>query len=295
VVTEEADSARAEILRCHSCGASVRYEIAVQAPRCAFCGEVAHVERSTDPLERPQVILPFTVTPEQAQQAMRAWLGTLGRFRPSDLVTGARLASLRPLWWVAWVFDARALVSWTADSNAGSQRSSWAPHAGQTPMVFERVLVPASRGLSEKECEQLARHFRLDAAIDNFDGPPGAVSESFSVQRSAARAYVTRAIESVALARLPRHIPGTRYRKAKVAILLEGLDTRRCALPTYVFSYRYGGELYRALVHGQDARCVFGTAPYSLYKIVFAVVAVAAVAFLGLGLLLLLLALMSHA
>lgn len=286
--------ARANVLRCHTCGASVRYDIEVQAPRCAFCGAVAHVERPTDPMERPRVIFPFVVQPEQAQQAMRAWLGTLGWFRPSDLATEARIASMRPLWWVAWIFDARALVSWTADSNAGARRSAWAPHAGQTSMEFESILVPASRGLNAKECEKLTRYFSLGRTIPAFTGPPGAVCESFSVQRSAARETVTRAIEAVARERVAQHIPGTRVRKAKVAVLLEGLKTRRCAMPTYVLSYRYEGKLYRALVHGQDASCVFGMAPYSLAKIVLAVVAVAGAVFLALLLLLLFLALAAH-
>jgi hypothetical protein len=53
--------------------------------------------------------------------------------------------------------------------------------------------------------------------------------------------------------------------------LLRGLVTRRVALPTYVLAYRYQGRAYRALVHGQDARCVMGVAPLSVRKIVLVV------------------------
>jgi hypothetical protein len=40
-----------------------------------------------------------------------------------------------------------------------------------------------------------------------------------------------------------------------------------------VLAYRYHGKAYRALVHGQDASCVMGVAPLSVWKIVLVVLA----------------------
>jgi hypothetical protein len=279
----------ARVLRCETCSAAVAYEVEVQAPRCAFCGSVARVEQPTDPIEQPQWAVPFAVTPEQAREALRRWLGRLGFFRPADLAARASLEGLSPLWWVGWVFDARALISWTADSNAGAHRSAWAPHAGQVPLDFARVLVPASRGLSAEECWQLTPRFDISRASETFSsvGPPGAVCEGFEVQRSAARRMIADAIERLAASQATRFIPGTTYRNLRVAVLLESLRTFRFALPTYVLAYRYRGQLYRALVHGQDAQCVLGTAPWSIARIALVVgggLALIALAILALAL-----------
>lgn len=261
----------ARVLRCDTCGAAVAYEVEVQAPRCAFCGALARVEQPADPIEQPQWAVPFAVTPEQAREALRGWMGRLGFFRPADLASAATLEGLSPLWWVGWVFDARALISWTADSNAGAHRSAWAPHSGQVTLDFARVLVPASRGLSAEECWQLTPHVDLSRASPTFVGPPGAVCEGFEVQRSAARRVIADAIERLAASQATRFIPGTTYRNLHVAVLLESLRTLRFALPTYVLAYRYRGRLYRVLVHGQDARCVLGTAPWSIARIALVV------------------------
>jgi hypothetical protein len=261
----------ARVLRCDTCGAAVAYEVEVQAPRCAFCGSVARVEQPTDPIEQPQWAVPFAVTPDQAREALRQWMGRLGFFRPADLASAASLEALSPLWWVGWVFDARALISWAADSNAGAHRSAWAPHSGQVPLDFARVLVPASRGLSAEECWQLTPRFDISRAGETFVGPPGAVCEGFEVQRSAARRVIADAIERLAASQAARFVPGTTYRNLRVAVLLESLRTLRFALPTYVLAYRYRGRLYRALVHGQDARCVLGTAPWSIARIALVV------------------------
>lgn len=259
------------VLRCDTCGAAVAYEVEVQAPRCAFCGSVARVEQPTDPIEQPQWAVPFAVTPDQAREALRRWMGALGFFRPADLATSASLEGLSPLWWVGWLFDARALISWAADSNAGAHRSAWAPHAGQVPLDFTHVLVPASRGLSAEECWQLTPRFDVSRASQTFVGPPNAVCEGFEVQRSAARRAIADAIERLAASQAARFIPGTTYRNLRVAVLLESLRTLRFALPTYVLAYRYRGRLYRALVHGQDAQCVLGTAPWSIARIALVV------------------------
>ncbi len=53
----------------------------------------------------------------------------------------------------------------------------------------------------------------------------------------------------------------------QAAVLPKRLTTRRWAFPCYVLAYRYRDRLYRAIVHGQDPRLVFGDAPYSLAKI----------------------------
>lgn len=187
---------------------------------------------------------------------------------------------MHPLWWAAWLIHADALVSWTADSNAGSGRSDWAPHAGQTSLAFRSLVVPASRGLSYEECIRLTPHFSTGYEPQPR-GPSGATIEQFDAQRSAARKVVVHAIAQTAAQRLTEGtIPGSRFRNVQTSILLERLQTTRVALPTYVFAYRYRDKVYRAVVHGQDMRCVFGTSPIAWSRVAVVVLLVAAVVIL---------------
>jgi hypothetical protein len=265
------------IVRCDRCGAALTYSAEAQGSHCAFCGSVTRLEQPADPPETATEFLPFRVSPEAAQAALGAWLRRLGSFRPSDLSTAARLEKLRSLFFCAWIFDADALVSWAADSNAGSGRSAWAPHAGQERMVFRAVLVPATRGLTERECRWLAPAYDLATASPAPSGPPGAIVEHFDVQRAAARAIIAEAVRATAKGTLTHgHIPGSTFRNVHAEALLHGLATRRLGLPAYVMAYRYKDRLYRVLVHGQDARFVFGDAPHSWVKILLVVFAVVA-------------------
>src|SRR6185295_18677000 len=97
-----------------------------------------------------------------------------------------------------WLVDAHAFVSITADSDAGHGRSAWAPHAGQTDMRFDRLLIPASRGLSLDECLRLIGGYDLRLLVEAQSSGARAFVEQFDVQRSAARSIIVSAIERTA-------------------------------------------------------------------------------------------------
>lgn len=275
-----AENLTVQILRCKGCGAATAYDIEHQAPSCTFCDSVVEVETVDDPMEQSEGYLPFTIGQDEARQAMRHWLSSLGWFRPSDLTTSARLEQLKPLWWVGWVFDAESEVSWAADSNAGSRRSAWAPHSGQVNMTFDDILVSASRGLSQSEVSAIGPGCDLGSIRDQPEGAQNATIEQFDLQRSQARQQIIAAIQSIAAARVEQNeIPGSRFRKTSVSVVLRKLFTRRISLPAWVLAYRYKGRLYRMVISGQDASYVTGTAPYSIAKIIF-VALCAVVAFL---------------
>jgi len=258
----------ARVVRCTECGAAVAYHVDKRAPTCQFCGAITKVEEPTDPLEEAKLHLPFAVSREDAASAMKAYLGSLGFFRPSDLAARATVDSVTPVWFAAWLFDAGADVSWTADSDAGSRRSAWAPHSGRTRMQWKSVLVSASRGLSTVEVAKLAPGFDL-ANTQEIDPHTSTLVERFDVERSAARAKVLQAAVEMARAELQSgHIPGSRFRNVHVSALLDSLVTRRYALPAYVFVYRYDDRPYRAIVHGRTTRIAFGDAPRAWGKII---------------------------
>ncbi len=295
VTCDPVEKSRAKVLRCNECNAAVAFSPAHQAPRCGFCGATMIVEQPSDPLEVAELAIPFTVDRDGAERSLRRWLGQRGYFAPRTLRAEAVLDSLVPLCWAGWIVSARAGVTWTADSDADSQRSAWAPHAGAVELTFDSICVPASRGLRRDECSQLAPFYDLAKAIPigNAGGvmpprvmpsgvmpswvmppgvmpsdvmpsdvmPPGVMIEGFEAQRSAARGIVQRAIEQAAKTRVERYIPGRKFRNVHVACLLERQTTDRVALPVWILAYRYRGRPYRAIVHGQRSELVFGRSP----------------------------------
>jgi hypothetical protein len=274
----------AQVLRCGECGAVVAFSAEVQAPRCGFCGATMAIEQPVDPVEEARLQLPFTVDHATAAAALRGWLASRGWFAPRALSSEAVLESLTPLAWAAWLVNAEARVAWTADSDAGAQRSAWAPHAGETSLGFHNIVVPASRGLGEVEARLLIPYYDLTSAVgidrrtpdvgggDRASGAMlGAMAapmiERFDAQRSSARRHVQASIDALAKLRIEPRIPGRRHRNVHVACLLERQTTDRIALPAWILAYRYRGHPYRAIVHGQRAEVVFGRSPIDWSKV----------------------------
>jgi hypothetical protein len=142
-------------------------------------------------------------------------------------------------------------------------------------MTFQNILVSASRGLTERECERLAAHYQLGSEEPTPRGPEDAQVERFDVTRSGARKQILAAVESLAGEEMEHnHVPGSRVRNLHVAVVLSSLETKRYALPAYVLAYQYGGKVYRVVVHGQDAGVVLGETPLSWAKVVLVVVGV---------------------
>jgi hypothetical protein len=274
------EKSRAQILRCTECGAAIAFDANKQAPSCAFCRAVMKVEEPVDPIEVATRRLPFAVDRAGAEASLRVWLGKRGFFAPKSLGEEAVLETLQPLCWAAWVVNAKAAISWAADSNADSHRSAWAPHAGQVSLDFDNIAVPATRGLQFNETLKLTPHYDLSRLVAIAAPKAGidedAVIESFDAQRSAARDLVARAIENVARHKVEREIPGTSVRNVHVSVLLERQTTERIALPAWVLAYRYRGSPYRAVVHGQNASIVVGTSPTDWMKVTLVVLGVIA-------------------
>jgi len=272
----------AQVLRCGDCGAAVAFSAEAQAPRCGFCGATMAIEQPVDPIEAAQLRLPFSVDRDTAEAALRGWLARRGWFAPKALSSEAVLESLTPLSWAAWLVNAEALVTWAADSDAGANRSAWAPHAGQISLGFRNIVVPASRGLRAAEARLLIPYYELGHVVGVEralgDGEVVSTIESFDAQRSAARRYVQDAIEATAKVRVEPQIPGRRYRNVHVACLLERQTTDRIVLPAWVLAYRYRGNPYRAIVHGQRSEVVFGKSPIDWTKVGTLVAIVALIA-----------------
>jgi hypothetical protein len=275
VVRRSRTETTVEVLRCKGCGAAVSYSVHARAPQCAFCGSVLHTEVAEDPLEQAELIAPFTVDRSRAGQTFRQWQDSLGWFRPADLRSASRLDSLRALWWVGWVFDVEALVSWAADSDAGASRADWAPHAGQTELELDGIVVSASRGLTTRETAQLLPSYDLGSVRERHRSDEAeAMVEQFELRRSVARAHVRSTMQRLVAERLVGGIiPGRRFRNLHTSVLARRLVTRRLGFPAWVIAYRYRGVPYRCVLSGQDAACLIGDAPISLTRVLLAVLA----------------------
>ena len=286
--------------QCQECGASVHFADHTTATECDFCGSTQVLEREENSdLLRPESLVPFRISRDQAGQTFAGWLGKLW-FRPSDLKRRAQLAEMSGVYVPYWSFAAAVQSDWTAEAgyhyhktqryveedDAGNvvtktrqvRRTRWRPAWGSRRDSFREVLICASRGLPEK----------LERKLWTFDTSEllpyepiylaGWRAEEYAVELNDGWRRAVARMESVQARRCAWDVPGDTHRFLHVTNTFSDQTFKHILLPIWISSYRYGNNVYRFLINGQSGE-ITGKAPLSKLKVgLFSLAAIAIVA-----------------
>jgi DNA-directed RNA polymerase subunit RPC12/RpoP len=281
---------------CPSCGAQVQLDGADFAAECPFCATPVVVDTGTQRHIKPQAVIPFVLTEDQARGAMIAWMGGLW-FAPNSLLEYARKGrALNGIYVPFWTFDADTSSRYqgargthytetrtvTVNVNGRSEqrqeqvtRTSWTPVSGHVARAFDDVLVMASTSLPARLGNELTPWDLTALEPYTPDYLAGFRAEGYTIGLADGNQTGHETMAQVIKADIRRDIGGDDQR-------IDGVDTdwsaetfKHILLPIWMAAYKYNGKSFRFLVNGQTGE-VQGERPYSIWKIGFAVLGVAA-------------------
>jgi hypothetical protein len=290
--------------RCESCGSEVATDSDQRSYVCAFCDSSYVVELSPEQSDRqrPEFVIGFAVTPDQAREKFHQWLRSNSWFRPGDLRAAQIAERLKGVYLPFWSFSMLARSNWqasigehwyrtetytTTNSDGKTvtrtrqvQETEWWPLAGAHHYYYSGYLVSGSRGLSQADAARI-KPFQLPA-MKRYQPYflAGWLSEEYSVSREDASVQCQQEFRRREQSHVGAFLPGDTHRGLQVDTRFSHVNSDLCLLPVYVLSYRYKDKLYRFLVNGQTGK-VAGDKPVSALRIGLAI---------GAGLLLVLLA-----
>lgn len=255
-------------LACNQCGAVTLLNIAERTTTCPHCGssQLIESEESVELLQ-PNAIAPPKISPQQAGELVRQWLGK-GLFIPDDLRKLAKTSTLRPVYYPFWTFDGILKMNWVCEVNRGSSRSPvWVVERGEEFDIFDDQWVPGVSALSEEEIRQLAP---LDfKAVVGYDVAFLADWSVLAYNHSLAEASLD-ARERIAK-RLRQNLyhkvlPGQEKRNLQGgAPEWSGLTYKLILFPFYIGHYSYRGKEYRLFVNAQNGK-ISGAKPVDRVK-----------------------------
>ena len=253
--------------QCRGCGASMSYDAKAQDLRCPFCGSGDMEKKQDEKSLAPRRVGPFRLDRNEAESAMREWLGR-GFWRPGNLASQAAIVEMTPVYVPYWVFRAKTHSYWTADtSNTPSgARGDWCPLSGEHREEYSGLLIGASGVLTARET----------ASVEPFDLgrglPPEQVDldnvtvERFSLQRKYARPIARQSIEARVQQDVDRRYVPRKARNIHANVRVESMSSEPVLLPVWIMAYRFRDKLYRFLVNGQTGKAA-GQSPTSLGKV----------------------------
>ncbi|GAB5403763.1 MAG: hypothetical protein Aurels2KO_19940 [Aureliella sp.] len=268
---------------------------------CPFCDSafVAELPVQDSGRRRPEFILGFTVTPEQAREAFVEWLGKNSWLRPGDLARKAVTDKQRGIYLPFWHFAMRAQSRWSAeigehwyeteyytvkDSEGKKHRRSrqvlrteWFPLHGAFDRFHFGHLVPATVGITAEEAREIGPYPLSSLTRYRPYFLAGWMAEEYSVSPDEAALASKTEFERRQRAEISGFLPGDTQRGLHIDTEIESLESDLVLLPVYVLSYRYRGKQFRFLLNGTNGKVV-GEKPWSsgrIAAIIFVVLAIA--------------------
>jgi predicted RNA-binding Zn-ribbon protein involved in translation (DUF1610 family) len=281
------ETVEARMTRCPNCGAAFEFGASEHARTCPFCATPVVVDTGTERHLKPQGVLPFSVSEQQARDAMTRWLGALW-FAPNGLQEYARKGrKLDGIYVPYWTYDAdtksryrgergtyyyttRTVVRNGKNQTVRERHTRWTSASGRVARFFDDVLVLASTSLPKRYTDALEPwdlHGMQDYRPEFL---AGFRAESYTVDIAdgwkEARAHMAQAIENDVRA----DIGGDEQRVHDVDTQVSDTTFKHVLLPVWLAAYKYGGRSFRFVVNGRTGE-VQGERPWSKWKVAFAV------------------------
>lgn len=280
---------------CPSCGAVVEFQGADHAQECPFCDTPVVVDTGSHRRIKPQAVLPFQLDERQARAALIAWLGRLW-FAPNGLTQYTRAGrAMTGIYVPYWTFDAASESDYrgakgvhyyetrwvTVTVNGRSERrqqqmqkTRWYPAAGRVARDFDDVLAIASTSLPQAMADRLEPWDLARLAPFSPDYLAGFQAEGYTVVLSDGHDTARTKMAAVITQDVRRDIGGDEQRIDRIDTRYWDETFKHILLPVWMAAYKYNGKSYRFLVNGQSGE-VQGERPWSIWKIAFAVLALA--------------------
>lgn len=292
------------VAACDTCGARVSFDDQATANQCVYCGSPSVLAQEANRNSiRPESLVPLDVGRAEVEANFRSWIGGLW-FRPNSLKKIKKVQAVG-IYVPFWTFDARVFSDWSADSGTyywvtehyrttvngkrvsrtrQVRKTRWRPAWGSRTDHYNDLLVLGSVGQPGKLVRELGE-FKLSGLVPYRPAYlAGWRAEEYSVDLETAWTHGQRDIAERQKQRCAGDVPGDTYRDLRVQNQVSDVRWKHILLPIWSAQYRFRGEVYTVLVHGQTGKVV-GKAPYSWVKILLLVavlaIAVAAAIFIG--------------
>ena len=260
---------------CRSCGGEIITEKTTAATHCPYCGNpVVMTDRVSGAL-RPDVVIPFQLTKQQAIDAMKKYIKTK-RYAPSLFYSENRLKEIKGVYVPYWLFDSSvdADVCFTTaktrswyDSGYDYTETSYYEMERSGKMHFANVPVDGSEKMPDDLMDSL-EPYRMDGA-EAFRTAylSGFFADKYDVDKSRCMERAHERMKNSAASELASTIPAgysIESRSSRIQILPE--NARYALFPVWLLRTEYLGRTYTFAMNGQTGAFI-GEVPISKKKL----------------------------
>ena len=270
--------AETKVFRCENCGATTVISRNELSKECPFCGTSNVVEKEEMSGMRPNAVLPFTVTKEQAKISLSQW-AKKKIFSPNGFRKSITPEKMKGNYSPAFTFDAHAVgryhgtlgeyyyVTRTVNGRTEQVRKiRYFPIKGTYENDFDDVLVQAARNISQKTLNKLQPFDTNNSQKYASEYLQGYTATQY--ERSGEECW--KAAKDSMYDTLQRKILAQYHydvvESFHMDVTYHNVTYKYVLIPLYIGNYTFKKKLYNFFVNGRSGK-VDGKAPLSVWKV----------------------------
>jgi len=261
---DASEAAQMQAYICKGCGAELLTDDTTTATECPYCGSPTILPDRIDGSVKPEMVIPFTVTKEQAQKQFEEYFH--GKILLPNIFKNSRnrITEMRKLYVPYWLFDcdAQGNIVYDAEKKSTSRQGDYeieniehyiVRRAGS--MSFENIPVDGSEKLDNKITESL-EPYDLSAAVPFQPAVlAGAMADHADVDAAACEGRAVERVENSMASELRNTVKGySIVRERSKNIFAEGGKVTPVLMPVWLITTEKEGKTYTFAINGQTGK-----------------------------------------
>lgn len=266
------------VYNCPNCGGEVVLESFVTATKCPFCGATNVIKKEAIKGLKPDGIIPFALSKNEAINCGTAWLKKKW-FAHKKFKKSFTPENVNGVYIPAFNFSADTFSMYsgtlgehyyvtvgTGKNRHQEQRTRWFKISGSISKYFENIMIEASRQLTQKEMNSILPYDPMLVEGYNAEYVSGFSSEKYNetIDQSfgKAKGEMGEIIKRAILSRYHYDVVGS----LDVNTNYDAILFNYLLVPMWVFGFKFKDKLYKFLVNGLTGKST-GQYPKSVGKI----------------------------
>ncbi len=280
------DRSECRELRCGSCGGNIEFVGTLTSTRCPYCNSPVQLE-SAHKCEEQRIpvdgVMPFLIDHDVAQRNLTEWVNSRW-FAPNDFRKQGASGKFNGIYLSYFTYDSMTFTQYrgqrgeyyyvtvgTGKEQRRERRTRWYPASGSFQRFFDDVLVLANTGLRRDFMLSLEPWPLAKVVPFNQQMLAGFLARTYDLDLDHCFNEAKERIDSAIAGEVRQRIGGDTQEVQSIKSRYEAIKFKHLLLPAWLMAYKYRSKPYQIFINAATGE-VQGERPYSVWKIMFAVI-----------------------
>jgi len=250
---------------CSSCGAELVCDENTIATECCYCGNPTMISSRYDGELKPDYVIPFQKTKEDAQKAYKEF--TKGKLLlPSNFVSTSRIEAIQGMYVPFWLFDseitanasfkAKNVDTFVIGNNQITEEHFYECHR-EGNMAFDRVPVDGSKKMDDAWMESIGPYDYSTMVPFTTPYLAGYLADKYDVTVEEAAPRADELVQNTALSMIDQTVTGYMSVDREEGFVTKNANSvKYCLAPVWILTTKYKNEPYTFIMNGQSGKFV---------------------------------------